>query len=423
MIAGLPIQFSGTTFGGIVAGDTYYIGQILSGTQITLSGTAGGALVALTTATGVMSASFTSGGQLIIDTTPPGEPLESAFTKVNVNFDQIFAAGPVGSNVQIANNTIRTLDTNGNLILAPNGIGVVQSNVNIVPNAANIRNLGSAAGRWNTVYTQYLDVSANLNISGNVSANYFFGNGSQLTGLPATYGNANVATFLNSFGSNAISTTGNITAGFFIGDGSLLTNIGGSGNIGATGATGITGATGVAGATGLPGATGLNGATGAGATGLTGASGVAGATGAAGATGSFSGNLTANIDGQGFSISNVSTISATGNITGNNIIGNVALANVAQFANVDNSFASNATGQYILFASDTGPQRIQVDTVGSGLTYIPDTGTLFTGAPFIVRSSFNVGLVLSKYNRMLFLRLKIVLVLLLFNVFTYTHML
>jgi hypothetical protein len=171
MVSGLPIQFSGTVFGGIVAGDTYYIRQILSGTQITLSGTAGGALVALTTATGVMSATFTSGGQLIINTTPPGEPLESAFTKVNVNFDQIFAAGPVGSNVQIADNTILTLNTNGNLILAPNGVGVVQSNVNIVPNTANIRNLGSAVRRWNTIYTQYLDVSANLNISGNVIYN------------------------------------------------------------------------------------------------------------------------------------------------------------------------------------------------------------------------------------------------------------
>ena len=88
-----------------------------------------------------------------------------------MNFDQIFAAGPVGSNVQIAQNTILTLNTNGNLILAPNGVGVVQSNVNIVPNTANIRNLGSAVRRWNTIYTQYLDVSANLNISGNVIYN------------------------------------------------------------------------------------------------------------------------------------------------------------------------------------------------------------------------------------------------------------
>jgi hypothetical protein len=274
MTAGLPIQFSGTVFGGIVAGDTYYIGQILSGTQITLSGTAGGSLVALTTATGVMSASFTSGGQLIIDTIPPGESLESAFTKVNVNFDQIFAAGPVGSNVQIAQNTILTLNTNGNLILAPNGVGVVQSNVNIVPNTANIRNLGSAVRRWNTIYTQYLDVSANLNIAGNVIYNgdlVVTGNLTvdgdiieagniitdskllQLSNAAVTANaangsgvvvgaNANIATFLFDSATNTWDTNiglavsgagnfaGNVTANYFIGNGSQLTGINASSN-------------------------------------------------------------------------------------------------------------------------------------------------------------------------------------------------
>lgn len=67
-----------------------------------------------------------------------------------------------------------------------------------------------------------LTVSANANITGNVSASYFLGNGSQLTGM---YANANVATFMASYGSNTVSTTGNITAGYFIGNGSQLTGI------------------------------------------------------------------------------------------------------------------------------------------------------------------------------------------------------
>jgi len=100
-----------------------------------------------------------------------GDPLRTAFNEVNLNFDQVFAAGPVLSNIRIANNTILTTNTNGNLVLAPNGIGLVQSNVSIVPNSANIRNLGSADRRWSTVYTQYLDVSANLTISGNIIYN------------------------------------------------------------------------------------------------------------------------------------------------------------------------------------------------------------------------------------------------------------
>lgn len=54
----------------------------------------------------------------------------------------------------------------------------------------------------------------------NITANYFIGNGSQLTGI-ASYGNADLA----NIGANAVSTTGNISAGYFIGDGSQLTGL------------------------------------------------------------------------------------------------------------------------------------------------------------------------------------------------------
>ena len=49
--------------------------------------------------------------------------------------------------------------------------------------------------------------------TGNISANYYSGNGSQLTGLPASYSDSNVVTLLSGFGSNTVSTTGNITGG------------------------------------------------------------------------------------------------------------------------------------------------------------------------------------------------------------------
>ena len=50
---------------------------------------------------------------------------------------------------------------------------------------------------------------------GNITGSYFFGNGSQLTGITGTgnYSNANAASFLAAFGSNVISTTGNVYAG------------------------------------------------------------------------------------------------------------------------------------------------------------------------------------------------------------------
>jgi hypothetical protein len=378
-----------------------------------------------------------------------GDPLRTAFNETNLNFNQIFAAGPVLSNVQIANNSILTTNTNGNLVLAPNGIGVVQS-VSIVPNMSNIRNLGSSTQRWSSLYVQYLDLSGPLSVGdltvagnltvtgntiqignlvtdaktiqlantaasanaangsgmtvgsndniatllysntanawttnigvsvlGNVTGNYFVGNGSQLTGVtasgvaasaltgntlssnvllssltslgtlanlsvsgnvtggnvltgglvsatgnitgnyilgnisqasgfPATYGNANVATFLAAFGSNTVSTTGNITGNYFVGNGSLLTSL-----------------------------------TGANVTGT-----VANATSA-----TTAGTVTSNAQANITSVGTLTSLSSSGNVTSGNILtgglisatgnitGNYIFGNGSQLTGINNSFA------------------------------------------------------------------------------------
>ena len=129
-------------------------------------------------------------------------------------------------------------------------------------------------------------------ITGNVSANYFIGNGSQLTGLPATYGNSNVATLLSAFGSNAISTTGTVTAGntFTTGNaqiGTALLIVGSTNTIQTTNGSAVQFANRV----------NFN---------------------AAGSSIVASGNISgANILG--------STLSVSGNVTGNYILGNAAL--------------------------------------------------------------------------------------------------
>jgi len=178
MVIGLPIIFTGTTFGGIDANVAYYIRTIESDTVITLTTVPGGPVFALTTATGTMTATYDSGGQYIIITTPPGETLNSAFNKINLNFDQIFAAGPVLSNIQIANNAISTLDTNGNIQLSPNGIGKIVVDTDILPSTGNLRSIGSDTQRFNTVFAQTLNISGsqfgdNISVSGNISAGGF----------------------------------------------------------------------------------------------------------------------------------------------------------------------------------------------------------------------------------------------------------
>jgi hypothetical protein len=124
-----------------------------------------------------------------------GEPLRSAFEAVNSNFTEIYTAGPVGSNVQIANNTITTTVTNTNLVLKPNGIGVIQANAAVLPSIDNVYDIGSPALRFDTVY-----------------AGYFVGNGALLTGIAGGSGNGQA--IVNGTSNVAISTAnGNVIIG------------------------------------------------------------------------------------------------------------------------------------------------------------------------------------------------------------------
>jgi len=64
-----------------------------------------------------------------------------------------------------------------------------------------------------------------INKDGNAS-NVLYGNGVFAAPAPSSsYSNSNVTTLLSSFGSNTLVTTGNVTAGYFIGNGSQLTGL------------------------------------------------------------------------------------------------------------------------------------------------------------------------------------------------------
>ena len=141
-----------------------------------------------------------------------------------------------------------------------------------------------------------------LTVSGNVSANYFIGNGSQLTGI-VTYTNANVASYLAANNNVVITTTGNITSPYFIGNGAALISLTGANVVGnvtsAISATYVTGLTG----------TNVNVALGyvpldSNATALT----------AQYVTGNAQPNIT--------SVGNLSSLTVTGNISANYFIGN-----------------------------------------------------------------------------------------------------
>lgn len=179
-----------------------------------------------------------------------GDPLRTAFNDVNNNFTQVFNAGPVGSNITIANNTIQTTNTNGNLRLATNGIGAIVPAANFVPDVPNARYIGTATNRFNTIYSQYLNattgafssnvyITGNLNVVGNtITNNYSNANIANLT-LTLAGGSSNAvmangagilvhsanANFVYNYSSNSWNSTLAITAPTFIGDGSQLTDV------------------------------------------------------------------------------------------------------------------------------------------------------------------------------------------------------
>lgn len=189
-----------------------------------------------------------------------------------ISTPQVIASGNISAanfigNIQGPSTVYGNLNVTGNLIVSGNTITVSTNNFvvsdNIIfmanNNPANLLDIGFAAhyttdtlrhtgfvkdvngGTWKLFSNVPQEITTEVNFTdaiydpiqtGNVTAPYFIGNGALLTGIAASsnYGNANVAGFLGSYGSNTIVTTGNISGGYFVGNGALLTGIVASGS-------------------------------------------------------------------------------------------------------------------------------------------------------------------------------------------------
>jgi hypothetical protein len=121
-----------------------------------------------------------------------------------------------------------TSQGNNSIIINASGSTLDQTRANTFT-VAPVRNDTS-----NTANVMFYNATSNeitygntISVAGNITANYILGNGSQLTGLGATYSNSNVASYLGS-GTNTsnIITTGNVSGGYILGNGSQLTGLG-----------------------------------------------------------------------------------------------------------------------------------------------------------------------------------------------------
>jgi hypothetical protein len=81
-----------------------------------------------------------------------------------------------------------SLISGGNLVATGSGVGFIIATANVT--GGNLRTAG------------IVSAGGNITSAGNIAASFFIGNGSQLTGITTTYGNANVAAFLPVYGGN-----------------------------------------------------------------------------------------------------------------------------------------------------------------------------------------------------------------------------
>lgn len=54
-----------------------------------------------------------------------GDPLRTAFNKINTNFTELYTLGAAGANFDLTGNEIQATNSNGNVELVPNGSGKV----------------------------------------------------------------------------------------------------------------------------------------------------------------------------------------------------------------------------------------------------------------------------------------------------------
>ena len=155
------------------------------------------------------------------------------------------------SNISVAGNVTATYFVGNGALLTGIAASSSYSNVQVAAYlaTATINTTGNiTAGNLITSGALYVANITTTGASGNISganyitANYFVGNGSQLTGLPAGYSNVQVAAYLNTQGYNlysnvnvasylstaTITTTGNITAQYLTGNINITGNVTGT---------------------------------------------------------------------------------------------------------------------------------------------------------------------------------------------------
>jgi hypothetical protein len=236
-----------------------------------------------------------------------------------------------------------------------------------------------------------ISVTGTVSATGNITGAYILGNGSQLTGLPATYGNANVAAYLPTFTGNLAGGNANISLGInsvsisptilSVSNGTLTTQLTKDGLYGNVTATTVAASANVTSNLFIGNGSALTSITGANVTGnvanATYATSAGSATTAATVTGAAQANIT--------SVGILTSLSATGNVRAGSVqTDNYAYANGTAI-NFSGTYSNaNVSSFMAVFGSNV------ITTTGNiQAGYFQGNGSLLTGITAVVANAFS----------------------------------
>ena len=230
--------FATTT--NITEGTQVYFTNARARTAISVAGN-----LSYSNVTGVISYTTPANISYFVNDVPYATVSQMAANVAGANAAIITANTNMKSYVDSAITTV-----NGNIVTANNNVVAYVNSLNTTM-AANVAGANLAIITANNAMKVYVDnqtytnvnvsnylsnYTGNISTTGNITGNYFFGNGAFLTGIAvsSTYGNANVAAYLpvysGNIGAGNINASGNITGSYFFGNIALATGISTYGN-------------------------------------------------------------------------------------------------------------------------------------------------------------------------------------------------
>lgn len=189
-----------------------------TGAFTTLSASGNTTISGTTVLSGTVASNIVPAANVTYDLGSPSQQWRTLYVSGNTIF--------IGDSTITSNATSVTLTNPSGAAFSVTG----NSPANAIGSFGSVNASGNISASGNVISGNITTIGL-VSATGNITGNYILGNGSQLTGLPATYTDSNVTSLLSNLGANVISSSGNITTtanisgGYLLGNGSQITGL------------------------------------------------------------------------------------------------------------------------------------------------------------------------------------------------------